>query len=204
MQSNITDTRYDSSVCGLVTQLIDHLDTSVFFTQLNAFYDEYVKKFNDNYADFILKMDSAYQNFYTQLNDLYNGYVDKYNVDYEDFTNKMLTAYNQYLTDLSAYFESLQQKAYGDMTDIVRRLSEFEIEQEALWNAWFDSIKGKMDGDIGAKAILMLEEQEKRLEELEEMLISGKIHAPLSTEDGDTLTTENGDMIEAFWYYATK
>ena len=51
MQSNITDTRYDSSVCGLVTQLIDHLDTSVFFTQLNAFYDEYVKKFNDNYAE---------------------------------------------------------------------------------------------------------------------------------------------------------
>ena len=203
-QAHITDTRYDSSVCGLVTQLIDHLDTSVFFTQLNAFYDEYVKKFNDNYADFILKMDSAYQNFYTQLNNLYNGYVDKYNVDYEDFTNKMLTAYNQYLTDLSADFESLQQKAYGDMTDIVRRLSEFEIEQEALWNAWFDSIKGKMDGDIGAKAILMLEEQEKRLEELEEMLISGKIHAPLSTEDGDTLTTENGDMIEAFWYYATK
>lgn len=204
MQSNITDTRYDSSVCGLVTQLIDHLDTSVFFTQLNAFYNEYVKKFNDNYADFILKMDSAYQNFYTQLNDLYNGYIDKYNTDYEDFTNKMLTAYNQYLTDLSVYFESLQQKAYGDMTDIVSRLSEFEVEQEALWNAWFDSIKGKMDGDIGAKAILMLEEQEKKLEELEEMLVSGKIHAPLSTEDGDALTIENGDMIEAFWYYATK
>lgn len=116
----------------------------------------------------------------------------------------MLTAYNQYLTDLSVYFESLQQKAYGDMTDIVSRLSEFEVEQEALWNAWFDSIKGKMDGDIGAKAILMLEEQEKKLEELEEMLVSGKIHAPLSTEDGDALTIENGDMIEAFWYYATK
>lgn len=204
MQSNITDTRYDSSVCGLVTQLIDHLDTSVFFTQLNAFYDEYVKKFNDNYADFILKMDSAYQNFYTQLNDLYNSYIEKYDVDYADFTEKMLTAYHQYLSDLGAYFESLQEKAYTDMTDIVKRLSEFEIEQEALWNAWFDSIKGKMDGDIGAKAILMLEEQERKLNDIEEMLISGEIHAPLSTEDGDVLITENGDMIEAFWYYATK
>lgn len=34
-QANITDTRGDSTVCGFITQLIDHLDTSVFFAQLD-------------------------------------------------------------------------------------------------------------------------------------------------------------------------
>lgn len=203
-QSNITDTRYDDSVCGVVTQLIDHLDTSVFFAQLNAFYDEYVKKFNGDYSDFILKMDSAYQNFYTSLNDLYNTYIDKYNADYGDFTDKILTAYNQYLSDLNTYFTNLQNKGYGDMTEIVQRMAEFETTQEALWDAWFASVQGKMDGDVGAKCVLELEKQGARLTAIEEMLISGEIYAPLATEDGDVLTTESDDPIEANWYYATK
>ncbi len=37
-QGNITDTRADSSVCGFITQLIDHLDTAVFSEQLNSWY----------------------------------------------------------------------------------------------------------------------------------------------------------------------
>ena len=43
-QANITDTRLDRNVCGLITQLIDHLDTSVFFAQLDQFYKEFVNK----------------------------------------------------------------------------------------------------------------------------------------------------------------
>lgn len=203
-QSNITDTRADSGKCGFITQFIDSIDTSVFFAQLYAFYDEYVKKFNDNFADFILKMDSAYQNFYTKLNDLYITYVDKYDTDYADFTEKMTTSYNQYLSNLSTFFEALQKKGYGDMTEIIRRMSEFEADREADFDAWFELIKGKMSGDVAAEIILQMLEYEERLSDLEDMLITGRIHAPLATEDGYNLTTESGDVIEAEWYYAIK
>lgn len=204
MQSNITDTRYDLTYCGVVTNLIGTLDMSVFFTQLNAFYDEYVKKFNDNFADFILKMDSAYQSFYTKLNDLYVTSVDKYDTDYADFTAKMLTAYNQYLSDLSAFFEALQNKGYGDMAEIIRRMSEFEADREAAFDAWFDLVKGKMSGDVAANIVLQMLEYEERISDIENMLITGRIHAPLATEDGCNLTTESGDILEAEWYYAIK
>ena len=40
-QSAIGDTRADSSVCGFITQLIDHIDTSVFMQQLAAWQEEY-------------------------------------------------------------------------------------------------------------------------------------------------------------------
>lgn len=49
-QANITDTRYDSSYCGLVTQLIDHLDTGVFFAQLNQFYHEFTLRCSGSYS----------------------------------------------------------------------------------------------------------------------------------------------------------
>ncbi len=203
-QANITDTRYDSSVCGVVTQLIDHLDTSVFFAQLNSFYTEYVAKFDGDYADFILKMDSAYQKFYTNLNSLFIEYTEKFDTDYDDFTNKMLTAYSQYTQDLQTYFTNLQNKGYGDMADIIQRMSQYETDSEAAFDAWFESVKGKMDGDIGTKAILLLDEQANMLKDLEEMLVSGEVHAPLATEDGDNLTTDSDDVIEGFWYLATK
>lgn len=56
-QSNITDTRYDSSVCGVVTQAIDHLDTSVFYAQLNQFYSEFVARSDNSYEQYISDMD---------------------------------------------------------------------------------------------------------------------------------------------------
>lgn len=48
-QANITDTRLDRNVCGLITQLIDHLDTGVFFAQLDQFYKEFVNKTETDY-----------------------------------------------------------------------------------------------------------------------------------------------------------
>lgn len=55
-QANITDTRYDSSVCGVVTQLIDHLDTSVFSLQLNQFFE-----------DFKIDAENAYQTWFESV-----------------------------------------------------------------------------------------------------------------------------------------
>lgn len=67
-QSNITDTRYDSSVCGVVTQVIDHLDTSVFFAQLNKFYEEFVAKSDTSYEDFLEQMEAYFAKLQTSGN----------------------------------------------------------------------------------------------------------------------------------------
>lgn len=56
-QSAITDTRADSSKCGYVTQLIDHLDTSVFFAQFEAFYEEFINKTEVSYNEFTNTME---------------------------------------------------------------------------------------------------------------------------------------------------
>lgn len=61
-QSNITDTRPDSSVCGYITQLIDHLDTAVFFDQLNKFYEEFVEKSDTSYDEFAEKLKNYFDN----------------------------------------------------------------------------------------------------------------------------------------------
>jgi hypothetical protein len=64
-QAQITDTRADSSVCGYITQLIDSIDTSVFFAQLDQFY-----------ADFVAKTDTDYENSRAQYIELCQAIVD--------------------------------------------------------------------------------------------------------------------------------
>lgn len=54
-QSNITDTRLDSSVCGKVACLIDHVDTSDLYAQWEdayiRYYEESTKQFNNWFQD---------------------------------------------------------------------------------------------------------------------------------------------------------
>ena len=56
-QSAITDTRGDSSVCGFITQLIDHLSTDTFYAQLNGFYQDFTRRVERNYSEHTGKMD---------------------------------------------------------------------------------------------------------------------------------------------------
>ena len=54
-QANITDTRLDSSVCGKVACLIDHVDTSDLYAQWEdayiRYYEESTKQFNNWFTD---------------------------------------------------------------------------------------------------------------------------------------------------------
>lgn len=50
-QSSISDTRADSSVCGFITQLIDHIDTSVFMQQLTTWMTEYEAQCQDSFSE---------------------------------------------------------------------------------------------------------------------------------------------------------
>lgn len=55
VQSNITDTRLDSTVCGKVTSLIDQVDTSDLYAQWEdayiRYYEENTKQFNNWFQD---------------------------------------------------------------------------------------------------------------------------------------------------------
>ena len=100
-QSSITDTRADSSVCGFITQLIDHLDTEVFYDQFNAFYTEFVEKSDARYEMF--------QTMATQANNGYTAAIDEYIEQLEAKGNADLTATTEALKE----FQRNSQNAFN-------------------------------------------------------------------------------------------
>ena len=92
-QANITDTRLDPEVCGFITQLIDHLDTSVFFAQLDQFYAEFVSRTE---ADYQLSREE-YLAMCQEIVDTLNTFEQTAESDFDD------------------WFESIKNKLSGDI-----------------------------------------------------------------------------------------
>lgn len=75
-QSNITDTRADSRYCGYITQLIDHLDTSVFSAQLIKWNQEYqaradadLEKIKDDLSNYETESRTVFDAWFQQTKD---------------------------------------------------------------------------------------------------------------------------------------
>lgn len=127
-QSNITDTRFDSSVCGVVTQVIDHIDTSVLFAQLNAFYNEFVAQSENSYEQYISDM---------------NGYLEELEVSGDNQLKEIVATLQnfetmseeQFVTWFNQMKDQLSEDAAGNL---LRKI-------EAVETPDFDDI-GEVEG----------------------------------------------------------
>ena len=92
-QASITDTRLDPTVCGLITQLIDHLDAAALSAQLDQFY-----------AEFVDKAETDYQLSRAQYLAMCQEIVDTLN-----------TTKNTAESDFNTWFQSIKDKLSGDI-----------------------------------------------------------------------------------------
>lgn len=116
-QSAIKDTRPDSSVCGYITQLIDHLDTSVFFTQFGAFYDEFVDKSKN-----------AYNDFTSAINGYISGLKTKGDADLSDITASMTEFERAAKNEFNAWLATI--KGILGSGDVAGKLENQAADQE--------------------------------------------------------------------------
>lgn len=183
-QSNITDTRYDSSVCGVVTQLINHLDTSVFFKQLNAFYQEFVDKSNTCYDQFV---DMA-QKVYDRLSTMMEG-------AYTELSQKGEALYDQYSSEIADYILQLKNKGNTDLATLTQQLIDFRNENESEFLAWVESMKNILGEGTAGELLIKIDALTNQMEEMEQMLLAGSIMARLLTDDGKCLVDDMGNVL---------
>ena len=185
-QSSITDTRYDSSVCGVVTQVINHLDTKVFFAQLNAFYQEFVDKSNISYEEFKNMAQTAYSSL-----------TDKMNECYENLSQRGEELYEQYSIKVADYILQLKTKGDADLAALTKQLIDFRNENEEKFLAWVEHMKDILVKETVGELLLKIYELNEQVEDMEGMLLSGKIMARLITDDEKYLTDDMGKPLLA-------
>lgn len=179
-QSSINDTRANSALCGFITQLIDHLDTSVFFEQLNAFYQEFVDKSNTSYDEFVNMAQTAYDSFTQMMDDCY-----------AELTQRGKNLYTEY----AGYIAALKAKGDTDLAAITQQLIDFRNTNEAEFLEWVGEMKGIFETDPGGKLAVEVKNLNEQVAEMEEMLFTGMVRAELATSAGDTIMDSMGNSI---------
>ena len=116
-QAQITDTRLDNSVCGLVTGVVDQIDTTTLFNQFEAYFEEFKAIYEKAYVDWTDEQKVAYVNWITsrenQFDEWYNGHTTSWQ---EQFNTWFETIQGQLSGDIATQLQS-QITALGEKTD---------------------------------------------------------------------------------------
>lgn len=73
LQSNITDTRLDSSVCGIVTQTVKTIDTKTLYNKLEAYIDERGKDVDSWLTSFKSERELSFNEWFDAIKGILSG-----------------------------------------------------------------------------------------------------------------------------------
>ena len=171
--ANITDQRFNSSVCGIVKGTVEEIDASVLTKQFTDFFSIYSQAVLDEFSVYKQDMEKylkdiagVYQEYISKTENLFAKYESQFNERYTEFGNT-----------LDNWDEELL-KAY---TDFMAKINIFQSEAETEFNTWFEGIKDKLGEDIAGSLQLQIEELAATIDELRQQAETS------STETKETL-----------------
>lgn len=189
-QSDITDTRWNTDVCGVVTGLIQQLDTSDYGKQLQSFIDEYTAKSRNDYENYVAKLDELKldatqdkDNYFTDLQALYA----LCNAAYQEFLVYLAglkSNGDDSLESLKSWIENLKQ------------LSSAEI------NRLIEELRGLISEDIVPQIVLRLTDLEQEMPTKVPKPVGSDLKEGIVylNEDGTTKLVEDREQVKKFKY----
>lgn len=184
-QSAITDTRLITSVCGLVTGVVDQIDTTSLYNQFEAYFEEFKAKYEADYDKWTKDQKKAYMDYIASAQADFDKWTSSKQDDYNAFVAKAEQDYDTWIAQ--------QEEEFGQWyeTHITAWTEEF--------TEWFNGIKDKLSGDVAGNLQLQIDGHEERISRLEHMLFTGTLEAPIGTDTGELIATSDGDVIGAIW-----
>lgn len=147
---NITDQRFNSAVCGIVTGTVEEIDASVLTKQFTDFFNTYSAAVLDEFSAYKQSMEK----YLKEIAGVYEQYVSKTESLFAEYENKFNERYTSFESTLDKWDEELL-KAY---TEFMAKIQLFQTEAENEFNTWFEGIKDKLGEDIAGSLQLQIEE----------------------------------------------
>ena len=183
---NITDQRFNSAVCGIVTGTVEEIDASVLTKQFDDFFKTYSAAVLDEFSVYKQNMEK----YLKDIAGVYEQYVSKTESLFAEYENKFSERYTSFESTLDKWDEELL-RAY---TEFMAKIQLFQTEAETEFNTWFEGIKDKLGEDIAGSLQLQIEELAATIDGLRQQAEeSGKETKEALTELDKRLTAvENG------------
>lgn len=174
-QAQIQDTRLDNSVCGLVTGVVDQIDTTNLYNQFEAYFNEFKENYEADFEDWTAEQQQAYIDFITNKQNAYNQWTAEKMIEYTQFVNTSEQNYTDYIQAKQSEYEDFVEQSKSDYDDWTEEQRQKYLEWygvhtvawEKEFNDWFESIKDILSGDVAGNLQLEIEDLQKRVTKLE-------------------------------------
>lgn len=184
--ANITDQRFNSSVCGIVKGTVEEIDASALTKQFTDFFSIYSQAVLDEFS--VYKQDM--EKYLKDIAGVYQEYINKTENLFAQYESQFNERYTEFGNTLDNWDEELL-KAY---TDFMAKINLFQSEAETEFNTWFESIKDKLGEDIAGSLQLQIEELAAVINELRQQAeeSSTETKETLAALDKRLTAVENG------------
>ncbi|MBO5744032.1 MAG: hypothetical protein J6R68_07095 [Clostridia bacterium] len=189
-QSDITDTRLNAEVCGLVASVVQQFDTTTLGNQLQTFINEYMAEADVDYEAYIDRLD--------ELKALAAQDKDNYFADLQALYTLCDNAYQEFL----AYLAGLKSNGDDSLESLKSWIESLKLSSSAEINRLIEELRGLISDDIVSQLILRLTDLEREMPK--------KIPLPVDSEltegvvylnsDGTTKLIENREQLKRFKY----
>lgn len=186
-QAQITDTRLDTSVCGLVTGVVDQIDTSSLFTQFQTAFQEWQDNQQAEYETWTADKQAAYTQYISDMEAAYDLFVQNSESAYSQFVQDSEDDYTTYTTNKQNEFN----------TWYTTYLTAFQSAVEA----WFENIKGQISEDAAVHIQLEIDDHEDVINDIQYMVIHNDYYCPIEVDSGEVLVTNDDEAILMDWSY---
>lgn len=165
LTQNITDQRFNSAVCGIVTGTVEEIDASVLTKQFTDFFNTYstavldeFSVYKQNMETYLTQLAGIYENYVTQTESLFAQYESRFNDRYSTFENTLDNWDAELLKAYTAFMANMQL---------------FQTEAQNDFNAWFEAIKGQLGEDAAGQLQLEIDGLTKAVQELTQTAAAG-------------------------------
>ena len=184
---DITDQRFNSSVCGIVTGTVEEIDASVLTKQFDDFFKTYSAAVLDEFSVYKQNMEK----YLKEIAGVYEQYVSKTENLFAEYENKFSERYTSFESTLDKWDEELL-RAY---TEFMTKIQLFQTEAETEFNTWFEGIKDKLGEDIAGSLQLQIEELAAAMQEVKKQAEAGT----KETKEAIAALDERLKRVESGW-----
>lgn len=118
LQSDITDQRFNSALCGIVTGTVEQIDASVITAQFDNFFALYRDLITAEYNAYVSRV---------------SGYEGDAAADYQTFLNSLQSYENSAQADFEAWFDGIKAALSGDVAgQLTLEIQELQNRVAAL------------------------------------------------------------------------
>lgn len=156
----ITDLRFDNAYCGIVTGLVDQINTTELFAQYEATFREFnatldrefqtlYEKFNADFNSLFSTQTTRFDDLYSTTNTSLQNLLTQYKNSFDELQASQTTRFNEMFTSYTSQFDKLQTDTKSSLETMMNNYKDIFDQMQTDYNATFQDLFTQMHTAFG-------------------------------------------------------